>query len=216
MSQLDYETVKRAIHATGEFTRIEKMDSRPFMIGGYASVLLEDENGKEMGDLENDSVTLTALDEAFTRMMKRVSRRNLNAYHTNIQIGEIVPEYVDSDGKRWYSHVITAPSEQYPKKGLFILAEIFDDIMEALKFKAAMLKDHMLAFSIGGEAHQKRKVCDDSHCINQITFLDLFEVSACERGMNPEAKSRVMKSTKPHPLLESVNSGEELLNKLRL
>jgi phage head maturation protease len=114
------------------------------------------------------------------------------------------------------SHVVETPSEQYPKKGLFVLAEIFDDIVEALKFKSAMLKDHMLAFSIGGEALRKRTVCDtDTHCINQITFMDLFEVSACERGMNPQALSRVMKSTITNPLLEQCNTGEELLKKLR-
>jgi hypothetical protein len=210
------DVVRRVVRASGSFTRIEKSDSRPFVIGGYASVMLEDEEGNELGDLEGESVSLEALQEAFTRMMKRVSRRNLNSYHTNAQIGEIIPDYTDSDGKVWKSHVVYAPTEQYPEKGLFILAELFDDVMEALKYRAAMVKNHMLAFSIGGDALQKRLVCDsEKHCVNRITFMDLFEVSACERGMNPKALSRVMKGTISHPLLDECNTGDELLHKLR-
>jgi len=217
VAEINAEMVKRVLNMQGTFTRIEKVNDKPFVIGGYASVLLEDEMGREMGDLENDSVTLEALDEGFGRMMKRASRRNLNSYHTHVQIGEILTDYTDSDNVFWKSQVVYTPNEQYKEKGLFILAEVFDDMRDAKLYREAMTKDHMLAFSIGGQALGKKTVCHTSNeCFNQITYIDLFEVSSCEKGMNPKAKATIMKRVETNPLLEVCNSGEELLKKLRV
>lgn len=216
MTQALVDTDVLRLWMVGTFSRIEKAEGRPFVIGGYANVSLEDEDGKEVPDLQNESVDVDALDEAFTRMMVRPSRRNLNAYHTNAQIGEILEKYTDSDGITWKSHTVRVPTAQYIRKGLFIVAEIFNDTLQALRYMGQMVKGKMLGFSIGGEAIRSVQVCNTTgDCFDKITFMDLFEVSACEHGVNQESRARVMKGIHTHPLLDDVNSGAELLRKLR-
>jgi len=215
MSGVNFDGEKFRVFVDGEFYRIEKADDGRFVIGGYASVFLEDEFGNAIGDDQNDIVELDALEEAFKRMMAKESRRNLMGVHTNAQIGELIWEYIDSEGILWDSQVVFVPTIQYSKKGLFILAEIFDDVEEAKRFRYEMKKNKMLSLSIGGEALRRKEVCNENTCVNKIVSMDLYEVSSCEVGVNREAKARVMKGTKTHPLLERAGSGGELLSLLR-
>jgi hypothetical protein len=78
-----------------------------------------------------------------------------------------------------------------------------------------MIKGHMLSFSIGGEVLAKKLICNGVKCFQKITFLDLHEVSACEQGVNPEAKSFVLKGDESHTLLSECKDGAELLSRLR-
>lgn len=200
---------------SGQMRRISKSGDR-FVIGGYASVLLEDEKGNEIGDLENESVDLDALDEAFTRMMSIKARRNLMAHHSNTQIGELLENYTDSEGTMWKSYVVRIATPQYPRKGLFIISELFRDIQEGKRYIKSMMGGDQLSFSIGGEILRRSEVCDGGKCISRIVMMDLAEVSSCQMGMNPEARAFVMKGAETPSQLKSANSGAELLSKLRV
>lgn len=215
MRELIVDVEKLRLDLYGAMRRISKAGSGEFVIGGYASVLLEDEMGNERGDLEDDSVDLDGLDEAFNRMMSVPARRNLMARHSNVQIGEILEKWKDSEGTMWRSQVVRVPTLQYPRKGLFIIARLFDDIEEAKRYQDVMKMGHMLAFSIGGEAKKRVQVCDGKKCVNKIIVMDLFEISSCDKGMNPDALAFIMKGTLTHPIIVSSEDGVMLLKKLR-
>ena len=216
MTLLDPNEEPYTLHFQTEFTRILKADQK-FLIAGYASPKLTDKNGRELPDLEGDAIDLGAMDEALKRMMKIASRRNLMGYHSNTQIGEILFNAIDSDGALWKTHVVFDASAQYPKQGLFIVAELFQDIEEAKRYVKAMQMGHMLSFSIGGEALETQKICSDGVCRKRITVMDLHEVSSCEKGINPEAKAFVLKSHGPSEaaqLVAAAKDGASLLKRL--
>ena len=202
------------------FNRILKSADGRFIIGGYASVSLEDGKGKVNVDMDGEDVDLNGLQEAFTRMMSRESRRNLMATHTNIQIGEILWNATDSEGKHWKSHVVFTPSKQYPERGLFIAAELFGDVREAQRYMALMKYDRLLSFSIGGEALKRKRICDDSGiCRNVIVAMDLHETSSCDRGKNIRAKGFILKAhdeetSKAARILMKAKDGVSLLSLL--
>ena len=84
---------------------LKSVDDGKFVIAGYASPELRDKDGNILPDIEGDSVNLDALDKAFNTMMVRESRRNHMVDHTNMQIGELLFDYTDSEGVVWKSHV---------------------------------------------------------------------------------------------------------------
>tara|TARA_Y100000310_G_scaffold296427_1_gene328677 strand:+ start:1027 stop:1701 length:675 start_codon:yes stop_codon:yes gene_type:complete len=206
--------------AGGYFTRIIKAakttDGR-FIIAGYASPILKDKKGRTRGDREGDSLSLDALDKGYRIMMKYPSRRNLMGYHSNTQIGELLEgPIIDDSGTIWNDGVIREISPQYPKKGLFVIAEVFPDRQESRRYKMQMEMGNMLAFSIGGETISQKTICEGSFCRNEIDEIDLNEVSSCQIGMNPEAKAFILKAIKPNTLdaLVHVKSGAGLLKAL--
>lgn len=177
------------------FHRILKSVPGEFVIGGYAYPELKGEDGSVIPDNGNDTFDLDALDESFVRMMSKESRRNFNADHSNVQIGEILPEYTDSDGLMWKSMVVKSPQPQYPRRGLFIVSRLFNDIAEGKKYIGLMKSGHKLSFSISGDALMRKTVCNDETCFNKVMAMDLFEISSCDKGVNPEARAFFMKSS---------------------
>lgn len=157
----------------------DQEDGKPFVIAGYASV--------DIIDKDNERISLPALRDAFDRMMKRVSRRNLILHHSNVQIGELLKDFTDSSGKTWKSGVDDV--------GLFIVAEVFNDIEMGRRVIEAMRKGHLLSFSVGGKKLRDEIKCDDKKCWNEIVQLDLHEVTSCERGVNPMAKGFILKGS---------------------
>jgi len=182
---------------------ITKSDDR-FIIGGYANVYMLDADGKVVPDYDNEVVSLEALDEALKVMMKRVSRRNLMLYHSNVQIGEIIHEYTDSEGVTWKTHVVHEPHDQYEKKGLFIVCEVFDDTPISRDIRKQMEDEKLLSFSIGGIPIKKEHKCDDEKCWTEITKLYLAEVSSCEKGVNQESKAFILKQLAEERLLAEI------------
>jgi len=154
-----------------------KSKSDRFIIAGYASY--------DVIDKEGDRVPLPVLAEAFERMMKIPERRNLNFYHTNIQIGRILPEWKSPSGKVFRSGV--------DDHGLFIVAELFDDVEQARKVRRQMKRGNYLAFSIGGQALKRKLICDDDVCWKEISKLDLHEITSCPRGVNQASKAVILR-----------------------
>jgi len=69
-----------------EFT-ILKSDN--LVIGGYASI--------EIVDKQNDVITLSALDEAVVKYMGEKKYRNVMSNHSNVQVGEVIEKYRDTN-----------------------------------------------------------------------------------------------------------------------
>jgi len=179
MSHSIAELETEPIQIEGSFNYIDivaKADNR-FVIAGYASF--------DMIDKQGDKVALEALGEAFDRMMKVVERRNLMFHHTNIQIGRLLPEYTDAKNKVWKSGLT--------KQGLFVVADVFDDVQKAKEVREEMKKGHYLSFSIGGQALQRKTVCDGQTCWSNILKLDLHEITSCPKGVNPASKAFTLK-----------------------
>ena len=95
--------------------------SSDLIIAGYASV--------EMVDKQGDLITRGALKDAFGNFMKADGFRNVQLAHSNIQVGEVIKAYTDSEGRLWKSGVDDA--------GMFvviILYNIYDIVFFICKY----------------------------------------------------------------------------------
>ena len=148
------------------------------VIAGYASV--------EMVDKQGDLITRGALKNAFGDFMKADGYRNVQLAHSNIQVGEVIPNYTDSDGRVWKSGVDDA--------GMFVVIKLRDDIEKAREVANEIRKGALRGFSIGGQAFKRMNKSDDKHGnYTEISKLELHEVTICEKGINPEATFRILK-----------------------
>ena len=147
-------------------------------IGGYASI--------EIVDKQNDLITLEALDEAVTKFMVDTKYRNVMTNHSNVQVGEVIKEYRDTTGRLWKTGVDDV--------GFFVVIKLRDDIEKAKEVSREIRKGTLRSFSIGGQALEKRKRNNEElGDYNEISKLELHEVTICEKGINPEAKFDILK-----------------------
>ena len=65
------------------------------IVAGYASVELVDKQG--------DLITRSALKDAFKKFMSDPKYRNVQLAHSNIQVGEVISNYTDNQGRLWKS-----------------------------------------------------------------------------------------------------------------
>lgn len=148
------------------------------IIAGYASV--------EMVDKQGDLITRGALRDAFDGFMKADGFRNVQLAHSNIQVGEVIPNYTDSEGRLWKSGVDDA--------GMFVVIRLRDDIEKAREVANEIRKGALRGFSIGGQAFKRMRKSDQEHGdYTEISKLELHEVTICEKGINPEATFRILK-----------------------
>ena len=151
------------------------------MIGGYASI--------EIVDKQNDLITLKALKEAVNKYMENPKFRNVMTNHSNVQVGEVVKEYRDSNGRLFKTEVDDV--------GFFVVIKLRDDIEKAKEINRGIRKGSLRSFSIGGQALQKvKKSHPELGQYNEISKLELHEVTICEKGINPEAKFDILKQEK--------------------
>ena len=154
------------------------LKSDELMIGGYASI--------EIVDKQNDLITLNALNTAVKKFMDDKKFRNVMTNHSNVQVGEVVDSYRDKNGKLWKSEVDDV--------GFFVVIKLRDDIEKAKEVGRGIRKGTLRSFSIGGQALQKvKKSHDELGEYNEISKLELHEVTICEKGINPEAKFDILK-----------------------
>ena len=151
------------------------------MIGGYASI--------EIVDKQNDLITLKALNEAVKKYMENPKFRNVMTNHSNVQVGEVVESYRDKTGKLWKTEVDDV--------GFFVVIKLRDDIEKAKEINRGIRKGSLRSFSIGGQALQKvKKSNPELGEFNEISKLELHEVTICEKGINPEARFDILKQDK--------------------
>jgi len=151
------------------------------MIGGYASI--------EIVDKQNDLITLKALNDAVNKYMENPKFRNVMTNHSNVQVGEVIKSYRDKEGRLWKTEVDDV--------GFFVVIKLRDDIEKAKEINRGIRKGSLRSFSIGGQAiHKVKKTHPELGDYNEISKLELHEVTICEKGINPEAKFDILKQDK--------------------
>ncbi len=166
------------------------LKSDELTIGGYASI--------EVVDKQNDLITLEALEKAVLEFMKEKSYRNVMSNHSNVQVGEVVEQYRDTNGVLHKTGVDNV--------GFYVVIKMRDDIEKAKEISRGIRKGTLRSFSIGGQAiSKKQRKSEEYGEYNEIDSLELHEVTICEKGINPEAKFDILKHE---------NGGDNLSEKL--
>jgi len=155
--------------------------SNDLIVAGYASVELVDKQG--------DLITRSALKDAFKKFMADPKYRNVQLAHSNIQVGEVIQNYTDSEGRLWKSEVDDA--------GMFVVVKLRNDIEKAREVASEIRKGNLAGFSIGGQAFKRVNKSDGTHgSYQEISKLELHEITICEKGINPEATFNILKEDK--------------------
>lgn len=156
-------SIKVPMNIKGNLNVISKSKDKPHIIAGYASVV-------EI-DIENQYIPASALEKGIKSLLEDECFANLNLRHSNIQIGKILKEY----GKL-KTHV--------DEIGLFIVAEVRQDLEISNQVWKRILNNELRSFSIAGEIIETHKECDDKQCYEVIDELNIFEVTVCEKPKN--------------------------------
>ena len=171
------------------------LKSDELIIGGYASI--------EIVDKQNDLITLEALKKSVTKYMKDQKYRNVMSNHSNVQVGELIEKYRDSNGVLHKTDV--------DEVGFYVVIKLRDDIEKAKEISRGIRKGTLRSFSIGGQAiSKKQRTSDEFGKYNEIDELELHEVTICEKGINPEAKFDILKMEKSNMSEQLEKSLEEL------
>ena len=182
--------------SASDFT-ILKSDN--LVIGGYASI--------EIVDKQNDLITLEALEKAVVDFMSEKSYRNVMSNHSNVQVGEVIEQYRDSNG--------TLHKTGVDGVGFYVVIKMRDDIEKAKEINRGIRKGTLRSFSIGGQAISKRERKSEEYGeYNEIDNLELHEVTICEKGINPEAKFDILKAKGGKEMTEKLEKALEELNGL--
>jgi len=163
-------------------------------VAGYASV--------DMVDKQGDRIPTAALKKAFGQFMDNKAFRNVQLAHSGIQVGEVVGNHTDSDGRVWKSEV--------DDHGLFVVCKIRNDIQKAREVQKQIRNGDLRAFSIGGQAlFRVSKTTPELGNHREITDLELHEITLCKKGINPESTYTILK-------MEDDNmSNTETLNEIK-
>ena len=165
------------------------------IVAGYASVELVDKQG--------DLITQGALKDGFTKFMQNPSYRNVQLAHSNIQVGDVIPNYTDSEGRLWKSEVDDV--------GMFVVIKLRDDIEKAKEVAAEIRKGSLRGFSIGGQAFKRVRKSDRKHGdYQEISKLELHEITICEKGINPEATFRILKEDKEQKKVNKMSENDTM------
>jgi HK97 family phage prohead protease len=172
--------------------------STDLVVAGYASVELVDKQG--------DLITRGALKDAFDGFMKSEKYRNVQLAHSNIQVGEVIDNYIDSNGRMWKSECDDA--------GMFVVVKLRNDIEKAREVAAEIRKGNLRGFSIGGQAFKRVRKSDmEKGDYQEISKMELHEITICEKGINPEAQFTILKED--NTMTETTEIGD-LMNRLDL
>tara|TARA_R100001510_G_C7655898_1_gene215429 strand:+ start:3820 stop:5148 length:1329 start_codon:yes stop_codon:yes gene_type:complete len=164
--------------AVGSDFILKAADGNDLFIAGYASV--------DMVDKQGDRIPAVALSKAFDKFMGNKAFRNVQLAHSGIQVGEVVSDYTDSEGRVWKSEV--------DEHGLFVVCRIRDDIQKAREVQKQVRSGELKAFSIGGQAlFRVTKTTPEHGTHREITDLELHEITLCKKGINPEARYTILK-----------------------
>tara|TARA_R110002020_G_scaffold4578_2_gene19900 strand:+ start:1732 stop:2895 length:1164 start_codon:yes stop_codon:yes gene_type:complete len=177
--QLETPMFGKSISDGGEFVILKS--EQDLVIAGYASV--------DVVDKQNDKITLPAIKEAANKFMKDDRYRNVMITHSNVQVGEVVNQWSDSNGKVLKTGV--------DDTGFFVVIKLRSDIEKAKEVARDIRRGNLRSFSIGGQAISKTNRYDaDVGSYKEIDKLELHEITICEEGINPEAKFNIVKEDK--------------------
>ena len=170
------------------------------IVAGYASV--------EVVDKQGDVITKEALKHAFRKFMENPSYRNVQLAHSNIQVGDVVPNYTDSEGRLWKSEVDDV--------GMFVVVQLRNDIEKAKEVSAEIRKGILRGFSIGGQAFKRVRKSDAKRGdYQEISKLELHEITICEKGINPEATFSILKEdTEVENMTTTENDDDDMMKQM--
>ena len=169
-------------------------------VAGYASV--------DMVDKQGDRIPTVALKKAFGQFMTNKAFRNVQLAHSGIQVGEVVDNHTDSDGRMWKSEV--------DDHGLFVVCRIRSDIQKAREVQKQIRDGDLRSFSIGGQAlFRVSKTTPEHGSHREITDLELHEITLCKKGINPEARYSILKMDNTNETVEKMTETAEALTEIR-
>ena len=169
------------------------------VVAGYASV--------EVVDKQGDKITKQSLKDAFKKYMEDPKFRNVQLAHSNIQVGEVIPSYTDNEGRFWKSEVDDV--------GMFVVVSLRDDIEKAKEVAAEIRKGALRGFSIGGQAFKRVRKSDPEHGdYQEISKLELHEITICERGINPEATFKILKEDKEKEQVKKMTEENDVMTQM--
>jgi len=153
--------------------------SGDLIIGGYAST--------DSIDADGEIIDQEALRKAFIKYMSKPEFANINLMHGNLQAGQPLLD-IEINGKIHKTH--------FDQNGLYLISRIRDDDLESIKkLRRQILNGEIRGYSIGGEGLEfKREKGNNGRIVNKITKLDLWEVTLCPKGKNPDAKFDILTS----------------------
>jgi len=164
--------------ATGADFILKSATGNDLVIAGYASV--------DMVDKQGDRIPVSALKKAFNGFMADPAYRNVQLAHSGIQVGEVLSNYTDSEGRVWKSTV--------DDHGLFVVCKIRNDIEKAREVQKQVRSGELRAFSIGGQALFRVSKSSQEHGTHrEITDMELHEITLCKKGINPESTYTLLK-----------------------
>ncbi len=151
------------------------------IVAGYANVA-------DVVDSQNEKVTKDALDRAWQKFSSNPKFCVSQLFHTNIPIASILLEpIIDSDNVTHKSGV--------DERGLYIVAEVRDDIKIANEVWDKIMVGKIRGFSIGGEyLSPPTPECVGGQCHNRVDNIELHEVSIVDSPANKVSLFNVLKN----------------------
>ena len=146
----------------GNLDRVKS--GKPMVVYGVASY--------EIVDREGHLITCDALKPALQKFLANPKYRNAQLFHSGIQIGEVLPQFVDENGRIWKTEVIDG-------KGMYAVVQIRTDMDVAIKVMEEIEKGNLRSFSISGNAKEKHLKCDGNKCWQEISSMEMYELTFC-------------------------------------
>jgi len=147
------------------------------IIGGYSSVAVIDREGHR--------ITIPALKNAVAKFMSEDRYRPVQVFHSDIQVGRILPKWTNPDnGETITSHI--------DEKGWFTVCEIRDDIEIANKVWDEIIAGRIRSFSIAGSSKDKSPSWEGGQQHTAINELEIYETTLCEEPVNQLSKFEVL------------------------
>jgi len=153
---------------------IMKMDlGKTLVVGGWGSVYVVDREGHR--------INLAGLDKALKKFLANPDFANVNIFHSGIQIGKLIPQFVDQKGKIWKTHV--------NNKGLFAVVAFRTDLEVSRRAMSEVIKGNLRGFSLSGNSNPETKEirCEHGTCWQEIMDLEIYELTLCQEPMNQDS-----------------------------
>ena len=153
---------------------IMKMDlGKTLVVGGWGSVYVVDREGHR--------INLGGLDKALKKFLANPDFANVNIFHSGIQVGKLIPKFVDAKGKVWKTHV--------NRKGLFAIVAFRTDLEVSRRAMAEVIKGNLRGFSLSGNSNPETKEirCEHGSCWQEIMDLEIYELTLCQEPMNQDS-----------------------------
>ena len=143
--------------------QLEAEENEPLVVGGPASV--------EGVDAEGHLITTEALGRAFNVFMKNVRARNLQIFHSDVQVGWALPAYITKTGRVFKSGV--------DDKCLWLVSELRSDMPIAKKVAEEIRNGDIRSYSIAGSATDTEMVKKGNQPVLVVKDLVLAEITYC-------------------------------------